>query len=70
MPRHEPSTHSTGDPAPDGKIVVRRDADGNLVSLAPKPKLVATTEAEERPQQPDDPRSALVRNIGGPYGAA
>jgi hypothetical protein len=66
MPRHEPTTHSTGEPS--DKIVVRRDAAGNLISTKPKPKLVATTEAEERPQQADDPRPAYIRNIGGPYG--
>jgi hypothetical protein len=29
--------------------------------------LKATTEAKPRPQPADDPRSALGRNVGGPY---
>lgn len=28
----------------------------------------ATTEAKPKPAQPDDPRSAFIRNVGGPYG--
>ncbi|HEX2410304.1 MAG TPA: hypothetical protein VHJ39_03960 [Solirubrobacteraceae bacterium] len=29
--------------------------------------LTATTEAKPRPQPAEDPRSALGRNVGGPY---
>ena len=68
MPRHEPHTKETGEPAPDGKVTMRRDANGNLVGIVPPRRKVATTEAKPRPQQADDPRTANVRNVP-PYGA-
>ncbi len=67
MARHKPSDRATGEPL-DGKVHMRRDADGKLVPIFPKLETRATTEAEERPQQPEDPRTAAQRNIP-PYGA-
>ena len=63
MPRHEPSTRETGEPAPDNKVVMRRDADGNLVPVLPPIRMKETTEAKPKPQQADDPRSAQMRNV-------
>ena len=34
----------------------------------PEEDLTAETHAAEKPDQADDPRSALNRNVGGPYG--
>ena len=68
MPRHEPSTRETGEPAPQGKVVMRRDAKGNIVPVLPPKRVKETTEAEERPQQADDPRPSTFRNVP-PYGA-
>lgn len=34
----------------------------------PQDNLKAETRADERPDAPDDPRSSMNRNIGGPYG--
>jgi hypothetical protein len=67
MPRHEPHTHDVGEPAPGGKVVMKRDEHGNLVPVFPAKKVTETTEAQERPQQADDPRPASFRNIP-PYG--
>ncbi len=67
MARHKPSDRATGELL-DGKVRMRRDADGKLVPIFPELKTRATTEAEERPQQPDDPRTANQRNIP-PYGS-
>jgi hypothetical protein len=39
-----------------------------LPGLGRKPSK-ETVEAKPKPPQADDPRSALERNIGGPYGA-
>ncbi len=68
MPRHVPHTRPTGEPAPEGKVKMRRDATGQLVPVLPATPTVATTEAKPRPQQADDPRTAAMRNVP-PYGA-
>ena len=69
MPRHEPSGHAyNGEIAPEGKLRMRRNADGKLVPVLPDEEKNATTEAKPKPQQAEDPRSAAVRNIP-PYGA-
>lgn len=68
MARHEPHNRPAGDPAPEGKVTMRRDAMGNLVAVLPEKPKIATTEAKPRPQQAEDPRPAGVRNIP-PYGA-
>jgi hypothetical protein len=67
MPRHEPLGRDAGGEPPDGKVVMRRDANGKLVVVAPPRKLTETTEAAERPPTPDDPRTANQRNVP-PYG--
>lgn len=68
MPRHEPQTREVGETAPGGKVVMKRDGNGNLIPVLPPLKIKETTEAEERPQQADDPRPASWRNVP-PYGA-
>lgn len=52
-----------------GKVKLRRTPDGKL-EIKPQPKrdLTETTEAEEKPPQPDDPRSPFARNVP-PYSA-
>jgi hypothetical protein len=56
--------------------LAREDADGSWsvakVTLPPGLRadpLKETVEAKPEPPQPDDPRSAYERNVGGPYGA-
>ncbi len=50
----------------------RQTADGwQIVKVAlppPEDRLTAETHAAEKPDQAEDPRSALNRNVGGPYG--
>ena len=51
------------------RVKVGRTEDGKL-TLAPEigPEGVhPETVAEERPPQPDDPRTSFDRNVGGPY---
>jgi hypothetical protein len=68
MPLHEPSGRAhNGEIAPDGKVRLRRDADGKLVPVLPDAKERATSEAKPKPRQVDDPRPATVRNIP-PFG--
>jgi hypothetical protein len=68
MARHEPfGRPDPGDP-PDGKVVMRRGADGKLQVVLPARKLTETTEPAEKPPVGDDPRSSAVRNIP-PFGA-
>ena len=69
MPHHEPSGRAdNGELAPNGKLRMRRNAEGKLVPVLPDDETQATTEAKPKPQQAEDPRSAAVRNIP-PYGA-
>jgi hypothetical protein len=56
-------------------VLRTRDEDGNEqlvhVKLPPGMRIdpvKATTEAKPQPAQADDPRSAFIRNVGGPYG--
>jgi hypothetical protein len=51
-----------------GKVKLRRTADGKLEIKPAERKLTETVEAQERPPQPDDPRSATARNVP-PYAA-
>jgi hypothetical protein len=68
MARHEPlGRDAPGEPPPDGKLVMRRDAKGRLQVVVPPRKLTETTEAAERPPTPEDPRTANQRNVP-PYG--
>lgn len=50
----------------------RKTASGwQIVKLAlppPTDRLTAESRGDERPETPDDPRSAHNRNVGGPYG--
>jgi hypothetical protein len=55
--------------------IAREGDDGEwaLVSVripgySPVSPLKATTEAKPRPPQADDPRTNVVRDVGGPYG--
>lgn len=51
------------------RIKVARAGDGKL-KLAPDAKpdgVHPETVAEERPPQPEDPRSVFDKNVGGPY---
>ena len=62
--QHEPD----GRPAPKltlGGRNVRLKLDG--VELGADEPRKTTTEAKPRPPQPDDPRPAFDRNVGGPY---
>ena len=64
MPQHEPDNR---------KRDVLKTSDGQKfkVKLPPGMKiepLGETTEAKPKPPQADDPRPALNRNVGGPYG--
>lgn len=64
MPRQQPSQRaSSGEPF-DGKVVMRRDAEGKLQVVDPGEATSETTEAAERPPTPDDPRSATNRIPG------
>ena len=53
----------------------RETDDGWTVVKVPLPeglrrqKMTPTIKSKPKPPQADDPRSALERNIGGPYGA-
>jgi hypothetical protein len=67
MPRHEPFGRPSGE-VPDGKVVMRRGADGKLQVVLPERTLTETTEAAEKPATPDDPRSGPMRDVP-PYGA-
>jgi hypothetical protein len=70
MARHERSRQPVAAPLSGPvQIRARRDANGRLQIVAPKPPLSETVEAAERPPQPDDPRSAVFRNVP-PFGAA
>jgi hypothetical protein len=70
MARHERSRQPIAAPLTGPvRIQARRDANGRLQIVAPKPPLSETVEAAERPPQPDDPRSALFRNVP-PFGGA
>jgi hypothetical protein len=51
------------------RIKARRDANGRVQIVAPKPPVTPATEAAERPPQPDDPRPAPFRNVP-PFGGA
>ena len=39
-----------------------------IPGYSPVDPLKAMTESKPRPQQADDPRSNVVRDVGGPYG--
>lgn len=74
MARYErdPRPAAGAPPTPDGappKVTMALGADGTWHPVAPPRKLVAEQEQRPAPPQPDDPRSALERNIP-PYGAA
>ena len=55
----------------DGWIARERDGSWDVVRLPGlgRGAMKETVEAKPKPPQADDPRSALERNIGGPYGA-
>jgi hypothetical protein len=65
MARHQPSQRATSGEPFEGKIVMRRDADGKLQAVEPEGETVTTTESAERPPTPDDPRAASDRNLPG-----
>ena len=49
----------------------RTDNDWQVVKIAvppPEDNLTAETRADERPEVGEDPRDALGRNVGGPWG--
>jgi hypothetical protein len=54
--------------------IPRQAADGDWtvakLAIAPQRPLGTTQESKPRPPQADDPRPALWRDVGGPYGAA
>ena len=70
MARHERSRQPVAAPL-SGPVHIRarRDANGRLQIVAPERPVSETVEAAERPPQPDDPRSALFRNVP-PFGGA
>jgi hypothetical protein len=58
-------------PGPGGtpKVTFQRGADGKFELVRPEgEEPTPETRAEARPEQPDDPRPTLLRNIP-PYGA-
>lgn len=71
MPRHEPSRQPVPAQPLSGPVHLRarRDEDGHVRIVTPERTLTETTEAAERPPQPDDPRPAPFRNIP-PFGGA
>jgi hypothetical protein len=71
MARHERSRQQVTAPL-SGPVHIRarRDANGRLQIVAPERPTSETVEAAERPPQPDDPRSAVFRNVPPLGGAA
>ena len=63
MPRHEPSRQDAPAVGPGGKVRMRLDPDGRWQVDMPVTETRITTEAAERPPQPDDPRPAHLRNV-------
>ena len=60
--------------AGNGTWFVREAADGsyepvrvNVPGLRPAGPLKETIESQERPPEPDDPRTSHNRNVGGPW---
>jgi hypothetical protein len=72
MARYERAPRATsGAPGPDGlpaQVTMALGPDGKWHPVAPERKLVAETEAAEKPPVADDPRSSAMRNMP-PYGA-
>ena len=62
--QHEPDGRPRRELKLDGRRV-RLKLDG--VELEGPDATRTTSEAKPKPPQPDDPRSAFVRNVGGPY---
>jgi hypothetical protein len=71
MARHERSRQPVAAQPLSGplRIKARRDANGRVQIVGPKPPVTPVVEAAERPPQPDDPRPAPFRNVP-PFGGA
>ena len=62
--QHTPDERRRGELTLDGKKV-RLRLDGK--DLEPEQPTGTKTEAKPKPPQPDDPRPAMWRDVGGPY---
>jgi hypothetical protein len=67
MPKREPAARQDAGEPPGAKVMMRLDANGRWVPVIKKRVTNTTTEPAERPPQPDDPRSSLIRNLP-PFG--
>ncbi len=70
MPRHQPSDKPDPGEVLKGPVRMRRDAQGRLQIVDPAGPTKATIEAKPKPPQPDDPRSAAIRDVGPAGGFA